>query len=132
MKKLLLPAILAFSMLAIFTQGCYYDNQAELHPESFLEGAACDTASVSFSNHIQPILKSYCGTSNSCHSSNNTSDIPLNNYAGVKAQADNGRLYRSVTWTNTTAFMPKNSTSRLNDCSLAKFRIWIENGAPNN
>lgn len=131
MKKFILPATVIFSLLAFFIQGCYYDNEAELHPESFLE-TACDTALVTFSGSIQPVLKSYCGTNNSCHGTNNTSNIQLNNYAGVKAQADNGRLWQSVSWTGSASFMPKNSSAKLNDCLLAKLNIWIQNGAPNN
>lgn len=131
MKKFMLPAVFVFFMLAIFTEGCYYDNEAELHPENYL-GSTCDTTVVTFSNNIQPILKSYCGTNNSCHGTNNTSNIQLNNYAGVKAQADNGRLWQSISWTGSASFMPKNSSVRINDCLLAKINIWIQNGAPNN
>lgn len=131
MKKLILPATLIFSMLAFFIQGCYYDNEAELHPETYLE-TGCDTVSVTFSGTVQPILRSYCGTNNSCHGTNNTSNVRLNTFAGVKSQVDNGLLYNSISWSGSASFMPKNSSSRLNDCLLAKVRIWIENGAPDN
>ncbi|MEZ4956041.1 MAG: hypothetical protein R2825_20955 [Saprospiraceae bacterium] len=133
MKKIFLPFIFVFSALAFLTQGCYYDNVAELHPETVLNVTPCDTtATISFTNDIEPILKSSCGINNSCHGSSNTSNISLNTYTGVNAQANNGRLLSSVNWDGDASFMPKNSTAKLNDCSLTKIRLWVESGAPNN
>ncbi|MEZ4962278.1 MAG: hypothetical protein R2830_20795 [Saprospiraceae bacterium] len=133
MKNLLLPLFLLFAAGALFTEGCYYDNEAELHPEKYLEQSCDTTITMSYANQIKPILDSYCSTGNpSCHNSNSSSNVPLNTYEGVKSQVDNGRLLSSITWDGNASFMPKNSSTKINDCYQARIRIWIESGAPNN
>jgi hypothetical protein len=92
---------------------------------------------MSYATHIRPILNSSCGTNNSCHGATNTSGVPLNTYEGVKAQVTTSpcastRLLSSITWDGCASFMPKNSTAKLNDCFIARIRLWIESGAPNN
>ncbi|MCF8247195.1 MAG: hypothetical protein K9J37_19410 [Saprospiraceae bacterium] len=120
--KLLLLALL-FAGLG----GCNYDNLAELYPTQ------CDaTSTVSYSNDIVLILKSNCGTGNTCHGSNNTSGITLNSYSGVKAQVDNSKLLSSITWDGNASFMPSGSTAQIDTCSIGKISRWIANGAPNN
>lgn len=107
--------------------GCKYDNLAELHPTQ------CDaTSTVSFSNDIALILKSNCGTGNTCHSSNNTSGIALNSYSGVKAQVDNTKLLSSITWDGNASFMPSGSAAQIDTCSIGKISRWVADGAPNN
>ena len=60
---------LLFILAALgLTTGCYYDNLEELHPEVLINSGNCDTSGVmSYSTHIAPILKSNCGSNNSCH-----------------------------------------------------------------
>lgn len=103
---------------------CYYDKSDLLYPDS-----ACDTSAVKYSTSVLPILSSNCI---SCHGGSAPSaGISLDTYAGVKMQADNGRLWGAVSHSASFSPMPKNS-NKLNDCSLAKIRIWIAAGAPNN
>ncbi len=139
MKKILIPIFLFFAAVSLFTEGCYYDNEAELHPEKYTEQASnCDTTiAMSYATHIKPILNSSCGTSNSCHSSSNTSGVQLNTYEGVKSQlttdpCEATKLLSSISWDGCASFMPKNSTAKLNDCYITRIRLWIESGAPNN
>jgi hypothetical protein len=123
---LLLPALFFFATMG---SGCFYDNNAELHPDA----PVCDTtAAMSFANDIQPILNNTCGTNDSCHGTTNTSGIPLNTYAGVKQVADSGKLVSAVTWDGNASFMPQGSLTKIDECSQAKIRRWVDEGAPDN
>ena len=119
--------VLTLALLLAGFGGCKYDNLAELHPNH------CDaTSTVSYSSDIVLILKSNCGTGNTCHSSNNTSGIALFNYTGVKAQVDNAKLLSSITWDGNASFMPSGSAAQIDTCSIGKISRWIADGAPNN
>ncbi len=103
---------------------CYYDKSDLLYPNT-----ACDTAAVKYSTSVLPVLSSNCIN---CHGGATPSaGISLDNYAGVKVQVDNGRLWGAVSHSASYSPMPKNS-AKLNNCSLDKIRIWIAAGAPNN
>jgi hypothetical protein len=116
--------ITVFIIVTTTTQSCYYDKEDILYPES-----ACDTASITYSRSIVPILTSNC---NSCHGGNTPSaGIRLDAYAGVKTQVDNGKLWGAVSHTVNFSPMPKNG-SKLNTCNLTKIKKWIDAGAPNN
>jgi hypothetical protein len=89
----------------------------------------CDTAMVSFSVDIQPIIGAYC---QGCHSgSAPQGGISLSNYQEISAQATNGNLRGVVEYQNGFVPMPYNS-SPLNDCDIALIRNWVLDGAPNN
>lgn len=103
---------------------CYYDKSDLLYPDT-----ACDTAAVKYSTSVLPVLSSSCI---SCHGGNTPSaGISLDTYTGVKQQVDNGRLWGAVSHSPNYSPMPKNS-NKLNACSLAKIKKWIDAGAPNN
>lgn len=112
-------------ILTIFSlTGCYNDKAEIIYPQT-----VCDTALVTYSNVVVPVLSSNCYT---CHGGNTPSAaIRLDTYAGVKQQVDNGRLWGAVSHASSYAPMPKNA-NMLNSCSLAKIRLWIASGAPNN
>lgn len=104
--------------------GCYYDKEEILYPQT-----ACDTANVTYSSSVVPVLISNC---NSCHGGSTPSaGIGLDTYAGVKAQVTNGRLWGAVSHATSYSAMPKNAP-QLSTCSLAKIKKWIDAGAPNN
>lgn len=89
----------------------------------------CDTTNISFSTDIQPILNTHCV---GCHSSSfAAAGINLDNYTGVKAVVDNGKLYGSITHANGYSPMPKNG-NKLDSCSILKVEAWINMGSPNN
>lgn len=126
------PFWVALILVGFFAswQSCYYDNNAELHPDSGTP--SCDTTGViSFSTDIKPILNNSCGIGNSCHGSNNTSGIPLHTYDGVILMVDNGKFLSSVNWDGNASLMPQNS-DKIADCSIAKISKWIEEGAQDN
>jgi len=116
-----------------FSGGCYYDNLQELHPELLLN-AECDTASImSYQTHIQPIMNNSCGSNNSCHNTQGAGGgIILENYAGVKSAVNSGKLLSAITWDGNASQMPKDSPSKLNDCSIAQIQKWIDAGAIDN
>ena len=121
------PASVLFTglLLALFSvSSCYYDKSEILYPQT-----VCDTAAVTYSLSVVPVLTSNCI---SCHGGSTPSaGIKLDVYSGVKLQVDNGRLWGAVSHSPNYSPMPKNS-NKLNTCSIEKIRIWIAAGAPNN
>lgn len=123
-------------LIASLLTACYYDNVQELHPASGLL-LNCDTAgTISYNNDIVPILRSNCGTNNSCHSSNNTSGFNLSNYNGLSEQAMVGNLVLAITHDpslNSAKWMPNNCGGCfINKCSINKIIAWVNRGFPNN
>ena len=105
--------------------GCANDNEEDLYPET----AICDTSAVTFAGTIQPILAQNC---NSCHAQAIASGgVILDAYAGVKKQADNGRLVGAINHAAGFVPMPLGGT-KLADCNIAKIQKWVADGAPNN
>lgn len=116
--------IIIAGLMVTSLNSCYYDKSDLLYPDS-----ACDTAAVKYSTSVLPVLSSNCI---SCHGGSTPSaGIGLDTYAGVKLQADNGRLLGAVSHNPGFSPMPKNS-NKLSTCNLEKIRIWIAAGAPNN
>lgn len=104
--------------------GCYYDKEEKLYPQT-----VCDTAAVTYSSSVVPILLSNCTV---CHGGNTPSaGIKLDTYADVKIQADNGRLWGAVSQATSFSPMPKNAV-KLNTCNLTKIKKWLDTGALNN
>ncbi|MBK9733475.1 MAG: hypothetical protein IPO92_00330 [Saprospiraceae bacterium] len=88
----------------------------------------CNTVNISYATYIKPALASCT----SCHRAGNAGGgINLDSYAGMKAAADNGRLYGSISWTPPYKTMPQGS-AKLGDCTIKKIKSWIDAGAPNN
>ena len=106
---------------------CYYDVEQELYPAD-----PCDTANVSFSNHVSITIETFCL---SCHSQVSSQTIGggivLENYSGVKVQADNGKLLSAVTHDGNASMMP-NGGSQIPSCDIDFIRAWVDWGAPNN
>jgi hypothetical protein len=124
MKRFIIPtlALLAFS-------GCYNDKAELLYPT-----ASCDTSSVTFSGVVGPILQSNCAAIDGCHMTKDASlsgGVSLDNYAGAKTVALNGQLMLAITHDPTVVAMPKDR-AKLDDCTIRKIGIWVEQGAPNN
>lgn len=90
---------------------------------------ACDTINVSFSQTLQPIVNTHC---KGCHSGGSPSGgIGLDSYNGVKAVALNGKLLGAISWANGFSKMPQGG-NKLDACTIAKFKSWIDAGAPQN
>ncbi len=102
--------------------GCYYDNEEELYPFSF-----CDTQNVTWSGTIQPIIQSRCAIPG-CHVTGAQSPN-LTTYAGVKSQADAGRIQARVIDRSPSAMPPSGA---LPSCELLAISAWLAAGAPEN
>lgn len=104
--------------------GCYYDDPDLLDPNR----TTCDTTIVTYSGSVSPVLTAYC---TGCHSGPNAANgIKLDARASVLL-VGNARLLGAINHSPGYSPMPKNAT-KLNDCSIAKIRIWLANGAPDN
>jgi mono/diheme cytochrome c family protein len=92
-------------------------------------GSACDTANMTYSANIQPLLQNNCY---SCHGNGQINGgVTLDSYAGVKAVADNGKLIGVVTHSAGFPQMPQGA-AKLSDCNINKIRSWINHGKLNN
>ncbi len=112
-----------FVILLITGAGCKYDNQI------LLSSTPCDTAIVTFSGTVQPILKTYCIT---CHSTSNAiNGIRIDDYTSVKMLIPNGKLLGTITHSPGFSPMPL-AGNKLSECNIAKIRQWIARGAQNN
>jgi hypothetical protein len=123
-------AFTIFIVLAgiVLLQKCYYDSEEYLYPRTDSE---CDTANITYSGSVKPILQNNCY---GCHSNSTSSfggNIRLEDYADVKIRADNGSLVGSITHSGGFSPMPKGA-AKLQDCDIAVVQRWVEAGAPNN
>ena len=113
-------------ILIAAVSGCYYDNEERLYPDL---NSNCDTTGITWSGTIRPILQTNCL---SCHSSAenaaNGGNIDLESFASVKTRVEQGSLLGAMRHESPWSPMPKGG-NKLDDCSITKVRIWIENGA---
>jgi cytochrome c5 len=122
--------LIAFMFVAsgVLLSRCYYDSEEYLFPET---GNNCDTANASYSLSVFPILDNKCLT---CHSNASAAalggNVKLENYADVKARADDGKLIGTITHASGFVPMPMGG-SKLDDCSISVIQKWIDNGSLN-
>ncbi len=89
----------------------------------------CDTTNVTFNAVIKPIMQNKC---QGCHQGTSPGGgVNLSTYLGVQGSAIDGSLMGSIQHLSGWSAMPKNTT-KLPDCDIAKIRIWVNAGAPNN
>ncbi len=110
--------IVAYFLLIFGINGCYFDNEEELYPNT-----NCDTNQVTFSNTISPLIANSCATTG-CHVAGN-GRVLLTNYAEIKT-AINGVEKRTITDKDMPVSGP------LSACDISKLQKWIDDGAPNN
>ena len=123
-------------ILAVFVwfSGCTNDNLEELHP-------VCDTTGVvSYASVILPIMNASCGTnSTGCHI-NNSADggYGFTNYTELVDYLDSPardlKFVRTLTHDPAipaNLYMPQGA-SKLDECSILKIQLWINNGKQNN
>ena len=93
-----------------------------------VSGTLADTVKISYATHLKPILEYNCV---GCHSSASASgNVKLDSYANVKVNADNGKLYGSIAQLSGYVAMPVGS--KLSDCQIKAFKLWIDQGKLNN
>jgi hypothetical protein len=123
MKTCLVTVAIIIGSL-VFFQSCKYDR------ELLLPVSNCsDTANISFTERIQPLLRASCF---SCHGNgSNQGDVSLETYSEVKTLAVDGRLLGTISHSVGFAAMPAGA-EKLDDCSIEAVRIWIAEGAREN
>jgi len=117
----------ALILLAFFfsLHSCYYDNVEELYPQA----PACDTANVTYSATVWPIIETNC---TGCHNAGFPSgNISLSNYDEIVAAVQNGSLLGTIRHENGWSPMPKGG-GKLADCDIKKIETWVNAGTPNN
>jgi len=125
MTKSPLALILSFFVLSVLAGGCYYDVEEELYPPII----GCDTANVTFSLDVEPVLSSNCYV---CHSAGAAQGgVVLDDYTSVKGFADSGSLLGAVRHDAGYSAMPQGG-SKLSTCTIAAIEKWVSDGAPNN
>ncbi|MEZ5171997.1 MAG: hypothetical protein R2850_00395 [Bacteroidia bacterium] len=127
MKKLIFVTPVLLAMLAL--QGCFYDVEEELYPDS--GNTSCDTSNVRYSLEVSQVFNARC---NSCHSGVNASgNIRLDTYQDIKQYVDNtgGRLMSSILQDGNASPMPQGQP-KIADCEISQIQIWINNNYPEN
>jgi hypothetical protein len=115
----------AFLVGGLFVTSCYYDDYQTLYGT----GGACDTAAVSYSTDIQPLMSSQC---TGCHGAvGGSGGLSLATHAQVAAAVNQGSLLNRVHLAagNPLAMPP---SGPLTSCQKAKLRTWKRQGALNN
>lgn len=79
--------------------------------------ALCDTASITYTSHIEPVMQVYCQV---CHGG---SKPQLESYEQVVDATKNGNLICSINWTNSCRTMPDNG-AKLPDSVIKFFDTW--------
>lgn len=123
---------MSFITVAVFIlfvwMGCQFKKEVTAYPNS----SNCDTSNVRYSVEIENIMVTHCYV---CHSTASANSIGGGNkfdtYATLKTYADNNLLLNTILRIPGFSQMPKNAP-KLSDCDIAKVRIWIQKGAPNN
>ena len=126
--------ILVVFFVIILISGCYYDNFEELHPSP----QPCDTTRTSFANDILPIMNTACGGQRSdCHQNESTtSGYGLGNYTDVINTISVSGIFLDVLThnpsINSSKWMPKGSSAKIDDCSILKIEAWLNEGSLDN
>jgi uncharacterized membrane protein len=124
MKKHFIAYLLI--LLSISFTSCYYDNEEYLYPNP----SACDTANVSYSQHIAPIIQTNCV---GCHSGVAPSGgINLTSYSDVLVKVNDNALLNAVKYNNINSPMPPPTVGKMSDCNINIIAAWIHQGAQNN
>jgi hypothetical protein len=105
---------------------CFYDKADLIYPQP----TTCDTAAVTYSGTIAPILTTNC---NGCHGGTAAAGagIKLDTYASLSTWVTNGRFLNSMLHNGQASPMPKGG-SKLDACTINKVSAWITKGAANN
>lgn len=114
-------------LLISVAAACTDDNAEDLMPQPARQ--QCDTSAITFSGSVVPILATNCY---GCHTASIAEGgVVLDEYEGVKEEADHGHLIGVITHTPGFPPMPQGAP-KLTDCDIEKIRKWLEAGAPDN
>ena len=119
-------------LIMILLSTCYYDSQEYLFPKI---NNQCDTTGTIFFSSVDSVLQNNCI---SCHNVSSASGgVNLDGYANVYAYAttlrNNTPILQGVIRRMSGFFpMPEPPSSALDECSIRKIEMWIEQGAQQN
>jgi mono/diheme cytochrome c family protein len=98
-------------------------------PNNSCEDLLCDTTDVTYALSIKPLLDTRC---KGCHSGGQpANNMTIEDYSDAATLASNGMLLAVVEHQQGVTPMPYNQP-QLPDCEIAKLRIWVDDGFPNN
>lgn len=103
--------------------------QGALDNECDEDTSDCDTDNISYSGFVSGVFSTSC---NGCHSTTAAfGGVILDTYSGVNTVINNNRLYGAINWDQGFERMPQGQ-NQLDDCTIAKIKSWIDDGAENN
>lgn len=98
-------------------------------PNSTGCAGGCDSTRFTYSGVVQPLITQQC---RGCHNSATSSGgVNLDNYAGVKAVAADGRLQGVINHSPGYPPMPQGG-QKLSSCQIMQVEKWLASGASNN
>jgi len=116
-------------LAVLFVTGCNYNNEEELYPDT---GQVCDTATATYSKSVLPVLQASCFA---CHSSadhaGSGGGLDLEDFGSLQSVALGGALHGAISHSAGYSPMPRGG-ARLDSCSVALIKAWIDKGAPEN
>jgi hypothetical protein len=91
----------------------------------------CDTANLTYTNSMQVIINVNCGSFNtSCHAPGITGRGDFSNYASMQTYISGGETSLFWRYIFTQKKMPIPPELPLDACTSAKFKAWLQAGAP--
>lgn len=125
-KRFLILISSLLIIIGLSVSGCYYDNEEELYKYT---QTPCDTTVFTYSQKVEPILRTYCYN---CHGQSSPSGgITIEGYTTLLTYVNNNKLWGTINHSSGYSAMPKNG-NQLNECDLTIIKKWIAAGAPNN
>lgn len=126
--------LILFSILTvmIFFSACYYDSEEYLYP---IINNKCDTTGTILFSSVDSVLQNNCVT---CHNLSVASGgVNLDGYPNVYPWATTLRgptpiLQGVIRRMSGFSPMPTPPTAALDECSIHKIELWIEQGALQN
>jgi hypothetical protein len=128
--------ISAFFVLGLLA-GCRSENKEDYYypsktvvpgdtTKTVVNPVTCDTANVTFSESVRPILDEHCMK---CHYEGNGERPEFHDFNTFRLYAQAGIVMNLITHKE-EPFMPKDNP-KLSDCKINTIRIWIEKGMKN-
>lgn len=104
-------------------------NQGARNLTCDANAGACQTTNMSWSQHIRPVIQTYCL---GCHSGAAPgAGLNFSTHAGVAATVSGGRLYGAINHQSGFVAMPLGG-AKMPECNILQIESWIDAGAPNN
>lgn len=118
------------SLAVLFLSSCYRDNEEEFYQNII---ANCDTAAVSYSAKVVPILSNKCYV---CHSAAaapaSGGGTVLEGHTALTAYlAGTNKLLSAIKQDGSASSMPQGGT-KLDACSISMIESWMNQGKLNN